>query len=71
MEIKGLKESLGLTDDQFKYLAELRVRTEMQTALMMVNVMRRGGNIHGVDQKATEKRRAANKRAHKQRVRNR
>jgi hypothetical protein len=71
MEIKGLKESLSVTDDQFKNLADLRVRTQMHIASMMMNVMRLGGNIHGVNHEATARRRKANKKARAQRRINR
>jgi hypothetical protein len=67
MEIKGLREKLGVTDEQFQNLANLKVRAQMHIATMMLNVMRNGGNIHGVDHEATEKRRKANKLARKQR----
>lgn len=71
MEIRGLKETLNVTDEQFKSLADLRVQTQMHIASMMMNVMSRGGNIHGVDHEATAKRRKANKEARKQRRVNR
>lgn len=67
MEIKGLRESLGVTDDQFQHLKDLKARTELHIATMMMNVMRTGGNIHGADYVATAKRRKANKVARKQR----
>lgn len=70
MEIKGLNEKLGLTDEQFQNLRDLRIRTEMHIATMMLNVMKRGGNIHGVNHEATAKRRKANKVARKQRKAN-
>lgn len=70
-EIKGLKEKLGVTDEQLDHLRELRIKTEMQQASMMMNIWRVGGNIHGVDEKGTSKRRAANKRARKARRANR
>jgi len=71
LEIKGLKESLGVTDEQFENLATLKVATQMQTALLYMNIMNRGGNIHSVDHVATAKRRKANKVARKQRKINR
>lgn len=71
MEIKGLKETLGVTDDQFQHLADLRIAAQMHVATMMMNVMKRGGNIHGVNHAATAKRRKANKVARNQRKKNR
>lgn len=66
MEIKGLNK-LGVTDEEMEHLKDLRVRTEQHIATMMINVMRRGGNLHGSDPVATAKRRKANKVARKQR----
>jgi hypothetical protein len=71
MEIKGLKESLGVTDEEFQHLADLKLNTQMHIATMMMNVMRRGGNLHGVNHSAVAKRRKANKVARKQRKANR
>lgn len=71
MEIKGLRESLGVTDEQFKNLADLRLRAETHIATMMLNVMRTGGNIHGTNYAETAKRRKANKIARRQRRVNR
>lgn len=71
MEIRGLKEKLGVTDDQLDNLRALRIQSEMQQAFMMMNIWKRGGNIHGVDEKATRKRRAKNKAARKARKANR
>jgi hypothetical protein len=71
LEIKGLREKLGVTDEQFNHLADLKLRAEKHIATMMLAVMNRGGNIHGVNAKATAKRRKANKVASKQRKRNR
>jgi hypothetical protein len=63
MEIKGLRETLGVSDEQFQHLADLRIQAEQKVARMMIHVMRKGGNIHGVDHAATAKRRKANKEA--------
>lgn len=71
MEIKGLKETLGVTDEEFQHLADLKLRTETHIATMFMRVMRSGGNIHGVNHAATAKRRAKNKVARKQRKANR
>jgi hypothetical protein len=70
IEIKGLKDKLGVTDEQLDNLRDLRVRTEMHQATMMINVWSRGGNIHGVNKSETTKRRKANKLARKQRKQN-
>jgi hypothetical protein len=70
-EVKGLRETLGVTDEQFKHLADLRMVAEARTSLLCINVLKRGGNIHGVNHEATAKRRKANKVAHKQRMKNR
>ena len=67
MEFKGLKEKLGVTDEQLDNLRALRVESEMREALMMMTIWKRGGNIHAVDESATRKRRAKNKIARKQR----
>jgi len=66
-EIKGLKEKLGVTDAQLDNLRELRLKTEMQQATMMINVWKNGGNIHGVNEEETAKRRKKNKIARKAR----
>lgn len=71
MEIKGLKEKLGVTEDQINNLRTLRVQAEVQKAVMMMVIWRKGGNIHGVNEKETAKRRKANKVARKQRRENR
>lgn len=71
MEIKGLKETLGVTDEQFQYLEDLKIATQAHIANLYLNVMHRGGNIHGVNHDATAKRRKANKTARKQRRVNR
>lgn len=67
MEIKGLAEKLGLSEDQKEKLNRMRV----QTYVMTLNVLRNGGNLHGVNDKETRKRRAANKNARKARRKNR
>jgi hypothetical protein len=72
VEIKGLRETLGVTDEQFQHLEDLKLRTQAHIATMMLNVMRRGGNIHGAgDPVEKAKRRKANKLARKQRRINR
>jgi hypothetical protein len=71
LEIKGLKEKLGVSDEQINNLRELRIQAEAQKAFMMLTIWNKGGNIHGVDKKATSKRRKANKRARKARHGNR
>jgi len=68
-EIAGLHEATG-SDPEFM----LRLRNTMRLnrlrlKLVQQLIVKRGGNIHRVDQKATAKRRAANKRARKQRKR--
>lgn len=70
MEIKGLRESLGVTDEQFKHLEDLKVRTQQHIAVLYMNIMKRGGNIHSYDPAKKAKNRAANKVARKQRKRN-
>lgn len=67
MEIKGLKEKLGVTDGQLDNLRKLRVQAETQRAFMMMTIWRKGGNIHSVNEKETAKRRKANKAARKAR----
>lgn len=67
LEIKGLKEKLGVTDDQLDNLRELKVATQMREAFLMMTVWRKGGNIHGVNESATENRRKKNKAAKKAR----
>jgi hypothetical protein len=71
LEIKGLKEKLGVTDDQLDDLRKLKVQAEAQQAFLMLTIWRKGGNIHRVDEKATAKRRKSNKVARKQRRVNR
>lgn len=71
MEIKGLKEKLGVSDEQLDNLRKLKVQAEMQQALMMMVVWKTGGNIHGVNESETAKRRKANKAARKARKANR
>lgn len=72
MEIKGLKEKLGVTESQLDNLRRLRVQSEMRQALMMFVVWKRRGNIHGVPTDAViAKRRKANRVARKQRKINR
>lgn len=71
MEINGLKEKLGVTDDQLNHLRELRIQAEAQKAFMMMTIWKQGGNIHGVSEKDTAKRRKKNKAARKQRKMNR
>ncbi len=66
MEIKGLIEKLGLTGEQLERFYRMKV----QTAVMTMNVIAKGGNIHGVNRTAAEKRHAKNKLARKQRKRN-
>lgn len=70
-EIKGLKEKLGVTDEQLDNLRELRVATQMREAMLMMNIWRRGGNVHGINESETAKRRAKNKAAKKARKANR
>jgi hypothetical protein len=67
MDIKGLKTALGLTKDQ----EERFDRMKIQTAVMTLNILRNGGNLHGVNYKETKTRRARNKAARKQRRVNR
>lgn len=72
MEIKGLQEKLGVTDEQFDRLRELRVAAELRTAQLYTNVWRRGGTLHNSgDPVEKAKRRKANKVASKQRKANR
>ena len=71
MEIRGLKEKLGVSDEQLDNLRKLRIQAEAQQAFMMMAIWKNGGNIHGVDEVATAKRRKANKAARKQRKANR
>ena len=71
MEIKGLKDSLGITEEQVDHLRKLKVQVEQQAAQLYMHVWKNGGNIHGVDHEATAKRRKANKVARKQRKINR
>ena len=71
LEIKGLKEKLGVTDEQLDNLRELKVATQTREAFMMFNTWKHGGNIHGVNETATQKRRAKNKAARKARRGNR
>lgn len=70
MEIKGLKEKLGVTEDQLDNLRALKIQAESQQAFMMLSIWKKGGNLHGVDHEATAKRRKANKVARKQRKQN-
>ena len=67
LEIKGLKEKLGVTDEQLDNLRELRIATQTREAFLMMNVWRRGGNIHRVNESATATRRKKNKAAKKAR----
>ena len=67
MDIKGLKEKLGITKEQEETFARLKI----QYAMMAINIIKRGGNLHGVDAEATRKRRAKNRLARKQRKLNR
>ncbi len=71
LEIKGLQDKLGVSDEQINNLRDLRIRTELHQATMMMSVWRRGGNIHGVNEKETTKRRKKNKEARKARRGNR
>jgi hypothetical protein len=71
MEIKGLREKLGVSDEEFDKLRELRIATELRTAQLYMSIWRKGGNLHGVDEEATARRRKANKQARKQRRANR
>lgn len=71
LEIKGLQEKLGVTEDQLDKLRSLRIATEMQKALLYTNIWRHGGNVHGTgDPVEKGKRRKANKLARKQRKNN-
>lgn len=67
MDIKGLKDKLNLTPEQEERFNRMKIRY----AIMYLNVLRRGGNLHGVDVEATRKRRAKNRVARKQRKVNR
>jgi hypothetical protein len=67
LEIKGLKEKLGVTDEQLNHLRELRIQAEAQKAAMMLAIWSRGGNIHNVNETETNKRRKKNKVARKAR----
>jgi hypothetical protein len=71
MEIKGLKESLGVTDEQLDHLRQLRVRTEMQQATLMLNIWKRGGNLHNSNPETVARNRKKNKVARKARKANR
>lgn len=71
LSIKGLREKLGVSDEQLDSLRKLRVQAEMQEATMMMVIWRSGGNIHGANKTKTTKRRKANKVARKQRRENR
>jgi len=71
VEIKGLKEKLGVSDDQLDNLRQLRIATEMRQAMLMMNVWKRGGNIHSSDPKTVASNRKKNKAAKKSRKVNR
>lgn len=71
MEFKGLKEKLGVTDAQLDNLRDLRVATQMREAMLMMKLWKRGGNVHGVNESETAKRRQKNKAASKARKANR
>lgn len=67
MDIKGLKEKLGLTKEQEQKFDRMKV----QFAVLVMKLLSSGGNLHGVNAEATRKRRAKNKVARKQRRVNR
>lgn len=69
MEIKGLDKIV--TEEEMDHLRDLKIQTQNHIATMMLNVMRRGGNIHGANWSAVDKRRKANRVARKQRRVNR
>jgi hypothetical protein len=73
--VKGLREkvqkALGLSDEDVQRLQEMRAAAAMQQLFLYGNIISRGGNIHGRDRAATEKRRKANKAARTQRRTNR
>lgn len=71
MEIKGLKEKLGVTDEQLDHLRDLRVSTEMRAATLMTNIWRRGGTIHKSNPETVARNRKKNKAARKARRVNR
>jgi hypothetical protein len=71
MEIKGLTEKLGISEDQLDNLRQLRIATEMRQAMLMVNVWKRGGNIHRSNPETVAKNRKKNKAARKTRKANR
>lgn len=71
MEIRGLADKLGVTDDQLNHLRKLKVESEARIAQLYMSIWRRGGNLHGTNEKATAKRRKANKVARAQRKKNR
>jgi hypothetical protein len=71
MEIKGLKEKLGVTDEQIDHLRDLRIATEMRQAMLMMNIWKRGGNIHSSNPETVASNRKKNKAARKARRANR
>ena len=71
MEIKGLLEVLGLSQSDVDRLRQLRIEAAAERLRFLSVVISKGGNIHGVNRSATEKRRARNKVARAQRKVNR
>ena len=66
MKIRGLLESLNLDQATVDSLRKMRIATAAQYLMFAGLIVARGGSIHGVNRKATAKRRARNKAARKQ-----
>ena len=71
MKIKGLLEKLGLTEEEEAKYKKMRIDAAMQSLMLHMNVVSRGGNMHGVDEVGTARRRRQNKAARKARKVNR
>lgn len=71
VNFKELYEQLGITEEEIDALRRKRAENGVRLLNTYSLIVSRGGNIHGINEKATAKRRAANKRARQQRKRNR
>lgn len=63
----NLFDKLGMTPEDQQQLFEMKLKHSFQIIMFAQAIVRNGGNLHHVNEKATAKRHAANKRARKQR----
>ncbi len=71
VKITNLLEKTGTSEEDRNRLRQMVFDAAMETIRQRQTILAKGGNIHGVNHRATAKRRAANKRARQARKANR